>query len=88
LQSLEESQPFDAHYEIENGSASSATKAMKKAALGVDRKRWSLLVMEGAQADEVAAGALEPHLRADDLDDIGAVSHFLDFILAESGHRA
>jgi hypothetical protein len=42
--------------------------------------------VERAQADEIAAGAFEAHLRADDLDDIGAGAHLFDFILAEPRH--
>jgi hypothetical protein len=42
--------------------------------------------MKRAQAHEVAPGAFQPHLRANDLDDIGARPHLFDFILAESRH--
>jgi hypothetical protein len=42
--------------------------------------------MKRAQADEIAACAAQPHLRPDNLDDIGARPHLLDFILAESRH--
>jgi hypothetical protein len=60
---------------------------MEKPALGIDRKRRRLLIMERAEADEVAACAAQTHVRADNLDDIGARADFLDFVVAEASHQ-
>ena len=60
---------------------------MKESALGIDRERRRLLVVEGTEPDEVAARATQPHVRADNLDDIGARADFLDFVVAETSHQ-
>ena len=44
--------------------------------------------MERAQPDEVAAGALEPHVRSDDLDDIRASANLFEFVVGETRHQA
>ena len=44
--------------------------------------------MERAQAGEVAPGAAQPDVRADNLDDIGARAHFLDLAFSDSSHQA
>ena len=43
--------------------------------------------MERTQPDEVAPRATQPHMRADYLDDIGARTDFLDFVVAETSHQ-
>ena len=43
--------------------------------------------MERAQADEVAPGSAQAHVRTDNLDDIGARTDFLDFVVAETSHQ-
>ena len=43
--------------------------------------------MEGAQADEVAAGAAQANVRADYLDDIGALPHLIDRVVTVSRHH-
>jgi hypothetical protein len=43
--------------------------------------------MERAQADEVAPGAPKPNMRADYLDDIRALPHFIDRIVTVSRHH-
>ena len=43
--------------------------------------------MERAQADEVAACAAQPNMRADYLDDIGPLPHFIDRIVTVSRHH-
>ena len=43
--------------------------------------------MERAQANEVAPRAAQTHVRADNLDDIGARTYFLNFVVAETSHQ-
>jgi hypothetical protein len=60
---------------------------MEEAAFRIDAERRRFLLVKWAQPDEIAPGTLEPHLRSDDLDQIGARSDLFDFILAETRHH-
>src|SRR5579885_3410946 len=84
LDRLRKAQPLHPHNEIEDAAARVASEAMKESALGIDRERRGLLLMEWAEADVVAAGALEADVRADNLDDIGALANLLDLVVAVS----
>ncbi len=87
-QRLGKRQPLDPHHEVEHRAAHAASEAMKKSALGIDRKRRRLLIVERAEADEVAAGAPQAHVRADNLDDIGARAHLFDLVVAVNAPSA
>ncbi len=84
---LGEAQPFDLHDEVENGAARAASEAVIKPALRVDGERRRLFVMEGTQPDEVSPGAAQPDVRADYLDDIGALPHLINRVVAVSRHH-
>ncbi len=60
---------------------------MEKPALRVDRERRRLFVVERAQPDEIAPGALEPHVRADHLDDVRAGADLFELVVGETGHQ-
>ena len=60
---------------------------MKESALGIHRERRRLLIVEWTQPDEVAPRAAQTNVRADNLDDIGARTDFLDLVVAETSHQ-
>src|SRR5277367_5790918 len=84
---LRKGEPLDARDEIENAAADAASEAMEESALGIHRERWRFLIVKRTQADEVAPRATKAHVRADNLDDIGARTNFLDFVVAETSHQ-
>src|SRR5581483_1603903 len=84
LDRLRKAQPLHPHHEVEDTAARVASEAMKESTLGVYRERRSFLLVEWAEADVVAPGALEADVRADNLDDIGALANLLYLVVAVS----
>lgn len=76
--SLGETDPILAHEELEDTSASSATKTFEDALSGADTKGRGFFFVEGTQAEEVSSGSLEGDVLADNLDDISSVLHLPD----------
>src|SRR5262249_52281763 len=76
------------HEEVEDGAANVASETMEEAALSINRERRRFFLMKRTKAYKAAAGACEPHMRADYLDDVRALAGLLELIVAESSHQA
>src|SRR5262249_22563346 len=87
LEGFKKRQPVHPHDEVEHAPAGPASETVKEAALRVDRKRRSLLLMERAEAAKITAGSFEPDFPANPLDNTRAVPNFLDFVIAELPHH-
>src|SRR5690606_21452162 len=81
-----ESETCTLHEEAEYIARLAAAEALVEALRGLNVERRCLLVMERAQRAELLAGALQVHLFADDLHDIGATAHLVDQMLRD--HRS
>ena len=69
---------LDLHVEGEDVAALAAAEAVEVLRVGEDDERGRLLLMERAEPLVAAAGALELHVGADQLDDVGAFADFGD----------
>ncbi len=81
LDGLGELEVVVGHQEADRGAVRAAAEAVIETLRGAHRERRRFLAVERAQTFVVAAGALQRHARADDLDDIGAGDQLVDEVL-------
>ena len=87
LDRLDETHVVVVHQKADGRAVRAAAEAVVEAFRRADRERRGLLVMERAACLELAAGLLELHAAADDLDDVCPSDQVVDKILGnQSGH--
>ena len=72
--------------ERERVAALAAAEAVEDPAVGIDLERRRLLVVEGTEALEAAAGLLERDVPADELDEVGAIADRLERLFGDPAH--
>ena len=72
--------------EGENVAALVAAEAMKELALGADVEAGGFFLVEGAEGDEVGAGAFEGDVAADDVHNIAGGADLFDWWRGKSSH--
>ena len=69
---------LDLHLEIDNAAALVTTKAVINSFVGIDGEGGGLFAMEGAQAEHIAAAALQIHILPHHIFNGVALDQFID----------